>query len=82
MYTYAAKVWALSIVQGPFSVAPCQTYVGVPTLALRFAFFAPLHGSRRTLPYRERAVCAVQIAAFGQLFMGAETRPLPDWRCR
>ena len=23
-YTYAAKVWALSIVQGPFSVAPCQ----------------------------------------------------------
>jgi hypothetical protein len=25
MYTHAAKVWALSIVQGPFSVAPCQT---------------------------------------------------------
>jgi hypothetical protein len=24
MYTYAAKVWDLSIVQGPFSVAPCQ----------------------------------------------------------
>jgi hypothetical protein len=23
-YTYAAKVWDLSIVQGPFSVAPCQ----------------------------------------------------------
>jgi hypothetical protein len=32
-YTYAAKVWDLSIVQGPFSVAPCQT------LALRYAFF-------------------------------------------
>jgi hypothetical protein len=29
-YTHAAKVWALFIVQGPFSVAPCQT------LALRF----------------------------------------------
>jgi hypothetical protein len=25
MYTYDAKVWDLSIVQGPFSVAPCQT---------------------------------------------------------
>ena len=24
-YTYAAKVWALSVVQGPFSVAPRQT---------------------------------------------------------
>ena len=25
-YTYAAKVWDLSIVQRPFPVAPCQTY--------------------------------------------------------
>jgi hypothetical protein len=25
MYTYAAKVWDMSIVQGPVSVAPCQT---------------------------------------------------------
>jgi hypothetical protein len=25
MYTYAAKVWDLSLVQGPFSVAPCHT---------------------------------------------------------
>jgi hypothetical protein len=24
MYTYDAEVWDLSIVQGPFSVAPCQ----------------------------------------------------------
>ena len=32
-YTYAAKVWDLSIVQGPFSVAPCQT------LIVRFATF-------------------------------------------
>jgi hypothetical protein len=36
MYTYDAKVWDLSIVQGPFSVAPCQT------VALRFATFASL----------------------------------------
>jgi hypothetical protein len=27
MYTYAANVWDLSIVHGPFSVAPCQTLV-------------------------------------------------------
>jgi hypothetical protein len=33
MYTYAAKVWDLSIVQGAFSVAPCRTF------ALRFATF-------------------------------------------
>jgi hypothetical protein len=34
--TYDAKVRGLSIVQGPFSVAPCQT------LALRFATFSSL----------------------------------------
>ena len=33
-HTYAANVWDLSIVQGPFSVAPCQT------LTLRFATFS------------------------------------------
>jgi hypothetical protein len=33
-YTYAAKVWDVSIVEGPFSVAPCQT------LIVRIAFFA------------------------------------------
>jgi hypothetical protein len=36
-YTYAAKVWDSSIVQGSFSVAPCQT------LALRFAAFSSLY---------------------------------------
>jgi WD40 repeat protein len=36
MYTYAAKFWDLSIVQGPFSVAPCLT------LTLRFATFPSL----------------------------------------
>ena len=36
-YTYAAKVWALCLVQAPFSVAPCQT------LIVRFAIFSPLY---------------------------------------
>jgi hypothetical protein len=36
MYTYDAKVWDLSLVQRPFSVAPCQT------LTFRFATFASL----------------------------------------
>jgi hypothetical protein len=36
MYTYDARVWALSLVQGPVSVAPCQT------LLARFATVAPL----------------------------------------
>jgi hypothetical protein len=40
-YTYAAKVWDLSIVQGPFSVAPCRT------LALRFATLSSLYGGAR-----------------------------------
>jgi hypothetical protein len=35
-YTHAANVWALCLVQGPISVAPCQT------LTLRFATFSPL----------------------------------------
>ena len=35
-YTYDAHVWDLSIVQGPFSVAPCQT------LIVRFVTFASL----------------------------------------
>jgi hypothetical protein len=26
MYTHAAKVWDFPLVQGPFSVAPCQTF--------------------------------------------------------
>ena len=43
-YTYAANVWGLSIVQGLFSVAACQT------LALRLATFcivAHLRGRER-----------------------------------
>jgi hypothetical protein len=35
----AAKVWGSSIVQGPFSVAPCQTRT------LRFATFASLYAA-------------------------------------
>jgi hypothetical protein len=30
-YTYTAKVWALSLVQGPFSVAPCPPSTASPT---------------------------------------------------
>jgi hypothetical protein len=44
MYTHASKVWDLSIVQGPFSVAPCQT------LLVRFATFSSLYGSRFAVP--------------------------------
>ena len=43
MYTYAAKVWDLSIVQGPFSVAHAQP--------LRFVFFiACIAANMQTLP--------------------------------
>jgi hypothetical protein len=38
-YTYDTKVWDLSLVQGPISVASCRT------LTLRFATFASLCGS-------------------------------------
>jgi hypothetical protein len=37
MYTYTARVWDLSIVQGPFSVALCRTF------AVRLATFATLY---------------------------------------
>jgi hypothetical protein len=37
MYAYDADVWDLSIVQGPFSVAPCQT------LIVRFATVPSLY---------------------------------------
>ena len=51
-YTYDVGVWDFSIVQRPFSVAPCQT------LALRFATFASLYGggagvSARLSPVRD-----------------------------
>ena len=36
MYTYAANVWDLPLVQEPFSVAPCQTLID------RFATCTPL----------------------------------------
>jgi hypothetical protein len=40
VYTYAAKVWEMCLVQGPFSVARCQT------LPLRFATLASLYAVR------------------------------------
>jgi hypothetical protein len=44
-YAYDVGVWDLSIVQGPFSVAPCRT------LTLRFATFASLYACRLPLPH-------------------------------
>jgi hypothetical protein len=41
MYTYAAKVWALPIIQGPFSVAPCRTL----SVTIRNCFIAVLHSA-------------------------------------
>jgi hypothetical protein len=41
-YAYDVGGWDLSIVQGPFSVAPCQT---LETLALRFATFSSLYSA-------------------------------------
>jgi hypothetical protein len=35
MYTHAANVWGLSLVQGPFSVSPCQTLLHKTVRALR-----------------------------------------------
>jgi hypothetical protein len=40
-YTYAAEVWASSLVQGPFSVAPSQTKP--PVVPFRFASNKSLH---------------------------------------
>jgi hypothetical protein len=48
MYTYAAQVWDWSLVQGPFSVAPCQT------LALRFATCSSRHGAVSSQGWRCR----------------------------
>jgi hypothetical protein len=45
---YDAKVWDLSVVQGPFSVVPCQT------LALRFATVSSLYAPLRSLQRRGR----------------------------
>jgi hypothetical protein len=47
MYTYDANVWGLSIVQGPFSVAPRQT----PDVAIRNRVFSP-HGLYGALTWR------------------------------
>jgi hypothetical protein len=51
MYTYTAKVWELSIVQGPFSVAPCQ---------LRFATFSYLTYRFALRPHENPVLCSIQ----------------------
>jgi hypothetical protein len=52
-YTYAAEVWALSLVQGAFSVAPCQTL-----LPVRFATFPSPYATSASPPevYRLRGL--------------------------
>jgi hypothetical protein len=62
-YAYDVGVWDLSIVQGPFSVAPCQT------LESRFAFFCILHLRFVELQQHRRA--ALQLA---QLALRARLR--------
>jgi hypothetical protein len=42
IYTYDAKVWDLSLVQGAFSVAPCQ-----PNVAVRYLSIATHPGRRK-----------------------------------
>jgi hypothetical protein len=49
MYTYDANVWAVSLIQGPFSAAPRQT------LTLRFATFASLHAWQRASTQRTKS---------------------------
>jgi hypothetical protein len=52
-YAYDAKLWDLCIVQGPFSVAPCQS------LSLRFATFPSRYGAlMHTTRPREIALSA------------------------
>jgi hypothetical protein len=49
-YTYDAKVWDLSIVQGPFSVAPCQARPSPIVTIHNFCIaVSPLTHSRRKL---------------------------------
>jgi hypothetical protein len=42
-YTYDVGVWDVSIIQGPFSVAPCHPLQVVQLVALRFATFPSLN---------------------------------------
>jgi hypothetical protein len=61
MYTYDANVWGLSIVQGPFSVAPRQT----PDVAIRNRVFFPRMGCTALSPG------AVRRWGTGRWFRGA-----------
>jgi hypothetical protein len=58
-YTYAAKVWALTVVQGRFSVALCET------LALWLATFSSLYGMGR---WHARAVLVRGYRDFNRVF--------------
>ena len=63
-YTYSAKLWALSIVQAPLSVAPCQTlivkslYLLSPVVRPSFARRSPVVGT----PYITSCVTCYRIS--------------------
>ena len=52
MYTYAAKVWDLSIIQGPVSVAPRQTLINLKSRFATFCIAVPGPFERRELHFR------------------------------
>jgi hypothetical protein len=55
-YAYAVGVWAVSIIQGPFSVAPCQTHKRFHTTRFFFAFFVAIGGYMAPTAYSDEKV--------------------------
>jgi hypothetical protein len=60
-YVYDVGVWDLSIIQGPFSVAPCQT------LTLRFATFSSTQATSDLKQTTEAADTLQQILSVDSL---------------
>jgi ABC-type sulfate/molybdate transport systems ATPase subunit len=74
-YPYDVGAWDLSIIQGPFSVAPCQT------LASRFATIAPLlqvgdRGSRLSGGQKQRVAIARALVNRPKILLLDEVRLL------
>jgi hypothetical protein len=70
-YTYAARVWALCVVQGPLSVAPCQTLI----VRIRIKQSTPLKGPH-VLTSQQGALLLLLHAA------GGAAAASPRGRCR
>jgi hypothetical protein len=75
MYTNDAKVWNLSIVQGPFSVAPCHA------LALRFATFHRCNPPWCSHPGRRSCNTAAALWWRRSCKGTPSTPPGVSWRC-